>query len=127
LTAGELGAFVTAEWQRQAHLSDGRQIPYARGLFLLTYQGLREVAHPGATAGYRAWLGRYPDAQVSIALLCNAGDAPSVSLAHAAAGLFLTQPMGHPGEPEVQPLSELARRTQRPRVRPDIPPRTGPS
>jgi CubicO group peptidase (beta-lactamase class C family) len=89
LTAGALGKFVTAELQRQTLLNGGRPIAYARGLFVQSYHGVREVSHSGATAGYRAWLGRYPDQNLSIALLCNAGDADVVRLAHSLADLFL--------------------------------------
>ncbi len=89
LTGGELGNFVTTEIQRQASLDTGRSIAYARGLFVESYHGTREIAHAGATAGYRAWLGRYPEHHLSIALLCNAGNANSVTLAHQVAELFL--------------------------------------
>jgi CubicO group peptidase (beta-lactamase class C family) len=89
LSAGELGKFVTEELQRQTLLNGGRPIAYARGLFVQSYHGLREVSHSGATAGYRAWLGRYPQQNLSIALLCNAGDADVVRLAHSVADLFL--------------------------------------
>lgn len=89
LTAGELGNFVSTEIQRQGTLETGRSIAYARGLFVESYQGVREIAHPGATAGYRAWLGRFPDHHLSIALLCNAGNADAVTLAHKVADIFL--------------------------------------
>jgi CubicO group peptidase (beta-lactamase class C family) len=92
LTAGELGHFVTTELQHQTTLNDGHLIAYARGLFVESYHGVQEIAHDGATAGYRAWLGRYPEAHLSIALLCNAGDANPDSLAHAVADLFLAEP-----------------------------------
>lgn len=91
LTTGELGPFVTTELQREAVRSDGRPTHYARGLFIAPYRGFQEIAHSGSTAGYRAWLGRYPDAHVSIALLCNAGDANPVKLAHEVANVFLPE------------------------------------
>jgi CubicO group peptidase (beta-lactamase class C family) len=89
LATGKLGAIVTAELQRPTRLEGGRQIGYARGLFLRQYQGLREISHDGSTAGYRAWLGRFPDQQLSIALLCNSDAADSSKLAHQVADLFL--------------------------------------
>lgn len=49
---------------------------------------MREVSHSGATAGYRAYLARYPETGVSVALLCNAGNA-SPELALGAAALFM--------------------------------------
>jgi CubicO group peptidase (beta-lactamase class C family) len=89
LTAGELGNFVTTELQRQATLDTGHLIAYSRGLFTESYHGVREIAHPGATAGYRAWLGRYPQQHLSIAVLCNASNINPVTLAHKVADLFL--------------------------------------
>jgi CubicO group peptidase (beta-lactamase class C family) len=89
LTAGELGNFVTTELQRQATLDTGHLIAYSRGLFTESYHGVREIAHPGATAGYRAWLGRYPEQHLSIAVLCNASNINPVTLAHKVADLFL--------------------------------------
>jgi hypothetical protein len=54
LSDGRLGAFVTQAMQTRTLLSDGRPTIYARGLFLRSYRGMREVSHDGATAGYRA-------------------------------------------------------------------------
>ena len=92
LTTGKLGAFVTTELQRPTTLDTGREIAYARGLFVRLYQGVREISHDGSTAGYRAWLGRYPEQQLSIALLCNSDAANSPKLAHQVADIFLPTP-----------------------------------
>lgn len=89
LTNQRLGAFVTDKLQQRAVLRNGRQIAYARGLMVDSYHGLPQVSHAGATAGYRAWLGRFPQQHLSIALLCNAAEADSVELAHQVADLFL--------------------------------------
>jgi CubicO group peptidase (beta-lactamase class C family) len=106
LTQGTLGAFVTAELQRRSILNDGRAVDYARGLFIERYRGFAEVSHSGATAGYRAWLGRFPDQHLSIALLCNAADARTPSLAHAVADRFLA---GAPAPTSVAPDPSLAK------------------
>ena len=90
LDHGALGAFVTAELQRRSTLNDGRAVDYARGLFIESYRGFAEISHSGATGGYRAWLGRYPDQHLSIALLCNAADARTPALAHAVADRHLS-------------------------------------
>jgi CubicO group peptidase (beta-lactamase class C family) len=99
LATGKLGAFVTAELQRPTRLNSSREIAYARGLFLRHHQDAREISHDGSTAGYRAWLGRYPDQQISIALLCNSDGADSPKLAHQIADIFL------PPEPTAAPAS----------------------
>ena len=89
LTEGKLGASVTKAMQTRTLLSDGRPTVYARGVFLRSYHGMSEIAHDGSTAGYRAWLGRYPDQQLSIAVLCNAGDAMPADYAHAIVDRYL--------------------------------------
>jgi CubicO group peptidase (beta-lactamase class C family) len=62
--------FVALE-QQEGKFNDGRPIGYAFGLYLGKHRGLREVYHSGSTAGYRAFLTRFPDQRVSVAVLCN--------------------------------------------------------
>jgi CubicO group peptidase (beta-lactamase class C family) len=88
-TAQVGGRDFVALQQQQARLNDGRTIAYAAGLFVQEYRGLREVAHSGTTAGYNAWLGRYPDKDLSVAVLCNSSAANGTSLGHAVAEIFL--------------------------------------
>ncbi|HUH13452.1 MAG TPA: serine hydrolase domain-containing protein, partial [Longimicrobiales bacterium] len=90
LEKGDLGgaAFVQ-EMHRQGVLNSGRTIAYASGLVVGEYKGVSEVSHGGATAGYRAYLARYPDHEVAVALLCNAANANPGMLAHQVADLYL--------------------------------------
>jgi hypothetical protein len=53
------------------------------------YRGVPEVQHGGATAGYRAFLTRFPEQGVAVAVLCNRADANSGGLAHQVADLWL--------------------------------------
>lgn len=89
LTRGALGGPLSAALAQPAALNDGTPIGYGRGLFVGAWRGTPEWSHSGATAAYRAWLGRYPQAQLSIALLCNTTDADTTALAHAVADLYL--------------------------------------
>jgi hypothetical protein len=83
------GVGFVRDLQQRGRLASGREISYALGLFVSTYQGVREVSHTGATAGYRAFLARYPDQRVSIAVLCNAGNVNPGSVGHRIADVFL--------------------------------------
>jgi CubicO group peptidase (beta-lactamase class C family) len=97
LDAGALGAFVTTELQRRSTLLDGRATSYARGLYLADYHGVRKIWHTGETAGYEAFLARYPDQRVSIAVLCNTGQEADIdSLGDKIADLFLPAPNASP-------------------------------
>jgi CubicO group peptidase (beta-lactamase class C family) len=81
-------AFVAAQ-QEVGRFTNGREHGYAFGLSVGPYKGVREVAHGGATGGYRAYLARYPDHDVSVAVLCNAGSAVPTEYAHAIAERLL--------------------------------------
>lgn len=84
-------------------LNDGTPTRYGLGLFLADDRGRTEISHGGATAGYRAFLGRWPamrtvDASVSaggpvpsvsVAALCNTANADAGALARAAVGPVL--------------------------------------
>lgn len=82
------GGFV-AEQQRAGHFNDGRTHNYGLGLFIGRYNGVREVSHSGSTAGYQAFLTRFPDQHVSVAVLCNATSARAPQYAHAVSDLLL--------------------------------------
>lgn len=90
LVTGKVGgpAFLE-EMHRRGRLTDGREIEYARGLFVLTWKGVPEISHGGATAAYRAFLARYPEQKLSLALLCNAAEINSEELGRRAIELFL--------------------------------------
>lgn len=61
--------------QERGTLDTGDSTRYGRGLFLDTYRGVPRVQHSGGWAGYRSLLVRFPEQHVSIAVLCNRGDA----------------------------------------------------
>lgn len=75
--------------ETQGVLNDGRTIAYALGLSVGESFGLRTVSHGGATSGYRAGLVRFPDQQLSVAVLCNVTSANAVGHALDAAEVFL--------------------------------------
>jgi CubicO group peptidase (beta-lactamase class C family) len=82
-------AAMIAEQQTPGRFNDGRPHGYGLGLFIGTYKGLHEVSHSGSTGGYSAFLTRFPEQHVSVAVLCNASGAPATEYAHQVADLFL--------------------------------------
>ena len=104
------GRALIDELNRRGVLTDGRKIEYAGGLFVSRRDGMLEVSHSGATAGYRAWLGtylvtfpgNYPEERVEVALLCNAAEANPTVLARRVANIYLP---GSVGRAERQPLA----------------------
>lgn len=83
-------ALVTILETRQ-RLTSGVTIPYALGLRHDEWNGQREVAHSGSTAGYATFLTRLPDAKVSVSVFCNASDGNPTQAAHRIADLLLPQ------------------------------------
>lgn len=88
LTDGTLGAEVTGALHQRGR-ANGRETHYALGLEYGRHNGETEISHGGATGGYRAWLGRYPERGVSVALLCNTAEANAERLGRAVADLVL--------------------------------------
>lgn len=90
LAMGRLGgsAFVE-EMHRQGVLNNGSRITYASGITVSSYRGVPEVSHTGATSGYRAFLARYPDQHIDVAVLCNASNVNPGSVGHLVADAFL--------------------------------------
>lgn len=80
--------FLREELQ-PGRFNGGTPHDYAMGLFIRSFVGLREVNHSGSTAGYRAYLTRYPDQHVSVAVLCNVSSGTAERYAHGVAALYL--------------------------------------
>ena len=74
--------------QIPATLTNGQKINYAAGLTVASYEGTLEVAHSGATGGYRTWLARYPEHTVSVAVLCNSAQSNPTALGRETARLW---------------------------------------
>ncbi len=126
-TVGDLGIWAQAledgrlggpDFVRMMHetgrLNDGSDIVYAGGLRVEPYRGVASVTHTGSTAGYRAFLGRYPDQGLSVAMLCNASNVSTGGNGTAVARVYLEDALVEP-EPNravalgsAGPVDELA-------------------
>jgi CubicO group peptidase (beta-lactamase class C family) len=91
---GKVGGRALIEEQQQpAKLKGGQEISSAMGLNLTAWRGTREIGHSGGTAAYRAWLARYPDQGVSVAVLCNASSANPTDMGRQIAELLVPAPV----------------------------------
>ena len=75
------GAQLISMQETKGKLKSGREIEYAAGVGIGEFRGTPAVTHSGATAGYRAYLARYPEKGYGVAVLCNAGNANPALLA----------------------------------------------
>ncbi|MEQ1641869.1 MAG: serine hydrolase domain-containing protein, partial [Pyrinomonadaceae bacterium] len=89
LDARTWNASLVDSLETQGVLNSGQKISYALGLTVGTYKGNKQIAHGGATAGYRTFLARFPDKKLSIAVLCNGTAPDSAALANSIADEIL--------------------------------------
>ncbi|MPY89740.1 MAG: serine hydrolase [Luteitalea sp.] len=84
-------AFLT-EMQRPTVLRSGETSQYGFGLEIGQDRGLRTIGHGGGDPGYAAYVIRYPDRGLAVAVLCNLDNiGPMVGgLARSVAGVYLT-------------------------------------
>src|SRR5882724_9750937 len=82
------GKDLLAELQERGKLNDGKTLKYAKGLFIRDYRGLPTIWHAGESAGYLAYLLRFPQQHFSIACLCN-GPVSPFQRAHRLAQVYL--------------------------------------
>lgn len=109
LRTGALGGprFVE-EMHRPGVLNDGRTIDYASGLQVGSYRGVPRVSHTGSTSGYRAFLARFPEQGLVLALLCNVGSVNPGAVGNQVADLFLGDlpEVRRPAPPRAVPVPE---------------------
>ena len=99
------GPALLREQVRPGRLTSGREIEYAAGLRIARYRGVPEVSHSGSTAGYRAFLTRYPDQGLAVAVLCNHAGADAVGRGHRVADIFLGAAATDPAPPKAVALT----------------------
>jgi CubicO group peptidase (beta-lactamase class C family) len=69
---GQVGGIEAIERMRQRfELNGGGSTAYGHGLTLGRFRGLRTEGHGGSDAGYRSQFLRFPEQQLSVAVLCN--------------------------------------------------------
>jgi hypothetical protein len=71
-------------------LADGKKSPYGLGLWIGEDRGIPTVEHGGGDPGYRAYVARYPEQKLAIAVLCNLDDIDTAALTRKIASAYLT-------------------------------------
>lgn len=96
------GKALLANMHQTGVLNDGKPIPYASGLVIGTYRGLRLEQHGGADAGFRTQMLRFPDQHVSITVLGNAANLDADGLARGIADIYLADQLASSALPPVK-------------------------
>lgn len=97
-------------------LEDGDTLSYAFANNIGTFRGLRSVEHGGSMMGYKAYLLRFPEEGLTVALACNLGSIDPGVLARRVAEVYLEDRM----QPQV--LGEARRADARGAERPQFTP-----
>jgi CubicO group peptidase (beta-lactamase class C family) len=82
-----------------AVLANGDTSGYGLGLTREVYRGATVIGHGGADAGYRAHIATFPEHKLSIAVMCNAGNAVPAALMRGVADVVLRDSLTPAPEP----------------------------
>jgi len=80
-------------------LNNGEEIPYALGLNISHYGGLRTISHGGSAVGYRAYYMQFPDQKFSVVILSNLSTFNPGRIARKIADLYLADQFTEPPTP----------------------------
>ena len=72
-------------------LNNGDTIDYAFGQGIGNYRGLKLISHGGADAGYRTYLGRFPDQRFSVIVFSNLGSFNTGGMAMKISDIYLDE------------------------------------
>lgn len=109
------GHAVMARMLELPQLASGDTVPYAYGLRLGRYRGLRTIARGGHTGGTRTEIIRFADHAFTVATLCNADMLEAGKLAQRVADIYLgglmraVPPRPSPPSPVAVSPTELSR------------------
>jgi CubicO group peptidase (beta-lactamase class C family) len=69
--------------------NDGKEVNYAYGIINGNYKGFRIVQHTGDFGGYKSFMVRFPDKNLSVIVLSNLAGFSASSLAYQVADIFI--------------------------------------
>ncbi len=100
---------IIKEMNTRGILNKGDTISYALGQDIGKYKGLKFISHGGADAGYRTFLGRFPDQEFSVVVFSNFASFNTAGIALKIADIYLKDKLitPKPKEPAVAPVSEV--------------------
>jgi CubicO group peptidase (beta-lactamase class C family) len=96
------GNDLIATMESVGSLNNGEPHTYAFGLVNARYKGLQVIHHGGGWAGFRAYVGRYPEQKFTIIILANLASVDSQNIALSIASLFLKEHMTEEDQPTEQ-------------------------
>lgn len=87
LTVGS--KLIIQKMKTKSHLSSGKQIPYALGQEIKEYKGLEVIFHGGGEVGFRSYLVRVPEHNLSVMVSGNFKAFNPINIAYGLIDVFL--------------------------------------
>jgi CubicO group peptidase (beta-lactamase class C family) len=93
------GAAVADRMLAKGVLNNGSEIPYARGISIEEYQGLKMIGHSGGDAGFRSDIIYFPGERFGVAVFSNLGSFAPGTLTRQIADIYLAAKLKQPAAP----------------------------
>ena len=93
---------------QKGKLNNGKELSYALGIAVNTYQGWRQYSHSGGDAGYRTYLSVFPDLKMGFMVFSNLGDFNPGAGVYGMADLFINDTTKKKEEVKKEPRDSLA-------------------
>jgi hypothetical protein len=93
-------ASLVQQMNTKATLNNGQNFGGALGQFVNDYNGLTQIQHGGADAGYRTYLGRFPNQNFAVIVFGNEASFNPGNLALKVADLYLENQFAKPEPPK---------------------------
>jgi CubicO group peptidase (beta-lactamase class C family) len=91
------GAAVIDRMLTKGVLTDGSEIPYARGIQVDEYKGLKWIGHGGGDAGFRSDVIYFPGERFGVAVFSNLASFQAGTLSRQIADIYLASKLKQPG------------------------------
>jgi len=91
----------------EATLNNGETFGGALGQFINPHAGLHQIHHGGADAGYRTYMGRFPEEDFAVIVFSNDGSFSSQSMALKVADIYLEEVIAEKKQ-DVKPKEEIS-------------------
>jgi len=102
----KVGSSVLIEkMNTEATLNNGEKFGGALGQFVNQHKGLNQIQHGGADAGYRTYLGRFPEEDFAVIVFSNDGSFNSQAMALQVADIYLEEVIAEKGKNEPPKLA----------------------
>ncbi|HMA54294.1 MAG TPA: serine hydrolase, partial [Acidobacteriota bacterium] len=90
------GAAVLDRMLTKGVLANGREIPYARGISVEEYKGLKAIGHGGSDAGFRSDVIYFPGERFGVAVFSNLASFSPGTLSRQIADIYLASKLKQP-------------------------------